>query len=127
MENIKEKILALAIVVVLYLFVAFAVNTLNPVNPAHFVDPENVTMRTNLIALLVLGIVGMILGAFFINVESIGAGIMGGSLLITIHGAFWFYILSKSDYERLALLGVTLIVLVYIGYKKFGLKKQRKI
>jgi hypothetical protein len=73
--------------------------------------------RVSFIVLIVLGLASILVGGLVLKVESVGTGIMGGGVLTIIYAAMRYWG-SIQDYGRLAILGVTLVVLIWIGYKK---------
>jgi hypothetical protein len=81
-------------------------------------DYQNVYDRNVFVICLIIGVVAIILGAFFLAVESVGSGAMGGGVLTIIYGVIRFWG-QMSKYFRLIVLGLVLIVLIWIGYKKF--------
>ena len=73
--------------------------------------------RVSFIILIILGLVSIFAG-FKLKIDSVSSGVMGGGVLTLIYAAmrYWGTI---QDYGRLIILGVALLVLVWIGYKKF--------
>ncbi|MFH2028047.1 MAG: hypothetical protein ABIJ08_02835 [Nanoarchaeota archaeon] len=74
--------------------------------------------RNSFVILVILGLAAILIGGLALKVESVSSGIMGGGVLTLLYSAirFWGDI---EDYARLIILGVTLFVLIWIGYKKF--------
>jgi len=68
--------------------------------------------------LVVLGLISILVGGLLLKVESVGSGIMGGGVLTIIYASMRYWN-SIQDYARLGVLGVALIVLIWIGYRKF--------
>lgn len=71
-------------------------------------------------ALLILGAIALIIGAFLKHLEGIGSGFIGGGILIILWtlpytNAYWF---NWNKYVKLIALGLVLVLLVYLGYKK---------
>ena len=73
---------------------------------------ENVFIIT-----FIIGIVGLIIGSYFIKIESVGSGIMGGGTLTIIYGTLRYWS-ELNDFMRFIILGIVLIILIWIGYKK---------
>ena len=73
--------------------------------------------RISFIVLMILGIVAIVVGGLLLNVEAVGAGIMGGGVLTLIYAAIRFWG-SIPDYARLLVLGSALGVLIWLGYRK---------
>lgn len=74
---------------------------------------------------LVIGIIAIILGGVVLASESVGAGILGGGVLITIYGTLRFWG-DMSKYIRIIILGIVLFVLIWIGYKKIENNIKKK-
>ncbi len=81
--------------------------------------------RNSFFILTIVGIILIILGSFLTGFEGIGAGLIGGGVIIVIGGLFYsFSYWSKfNDYVKLIVLGIVLAILIYIGYKKVEKKK----
>ena len=65
---------------------------------------------------LIIGLI-TIVGAIFLAVESVSAGLMGGGILLILYGTLRYWG-DLSDVWRTIMLGFALGVLIYIGYKK---------
>lgn len=65
---------------------------------------------------LFLGLV-ILITAFFLSVEAISTGFMGGGALLMIYGTLRYWG-NLSNVLRTLFLGIALVVLVYFGYKK---------
>lgn len=74
--------------------------------------------KNSFIALVMLGLLSIFIGGVILKVESVGSGIMGGGVLTLLYASLRFWG-SLPDYGRLAILGVALVVLIWLGYKKF--------
>lgn len=74
--------------------------------------------RNIFIATLIIGMIAIITGGLLLNLESVSSGIMSGGVLLLIYGTirYWGYM---SKYLRFLILGLVLIILIWIGYKKF--------
>ncbi|MCR4323568.1 MAG: hypothetical protein NUV37_01195 [Nanoarchaeota archaeon] len=65
---------------------------------------------------LFLGLIILIL-AFFLSVEAISTGFMGGGAILMIYGTIRYWS-ELSDVLRTIFLGIALFTLVFFGYKK---------
>lgn len=74
--------------------------------------------RFSFILLTILGLASILIGGLVLKVEAVSSGIMGGGVLTLIYASLRYWG-SIQDYARLIILGVTLGILVWIGYKKF--------
>ena len=74
--------------------------------------------RVSFTILVILGLLSVVAGAFALKVEAVGSGIMGGGVLTLIYGTIRFWG-SIEDYVRLAILGIALGVLIWLGYRRF--------
>lgn len=95
----------------------------------HYCSQEYQNKRENynrniFIITTIIGLLTLIIGVILLKVESVGSGIMSGSILIMIYGTIRYWQLA-SDFLRFILLGIVLIVLIWIGYTKLN-PKQRK-
>jgi len=72
---------------------------------------------------IIAGIIAIVIGAVFFNVEAVGSGIMLGGFAFFTYGTirYWAHI---PDVGRFTLLGISLAVLIYIG---IWLNKNKKI
>ncbi|MCH7850612.1 MAG: hypothetical protein IH845_03145 [Nanoarchaeota archaeon] len=79
-------------------------------------DERSVYNRNVFFVSLVIGL-ATVVGAIFLTVESVSAGLMGGGILLILYGTtrYWG---DLSDIWRTLMLGFALFVLVYVGYKK---------
>jgi|TARA_Y100000310_G_scaffold344923_1_gene460537 vacuolar-type H+-ATPase subunit I/STV1 len=75
------------------------------------------TELINMIVLVSFGVLGLILGIVLLKFEGIGAGFMGGSIMLIIYGVLRYWS-QFGKYTRLSLLGAALAFLVWLGYKK---------
>ncbi len=67
-----------------------------------------------------IGIIALIVG-FALKLASISSGIMGGGILTIIYGTIRYWS-DLPDYGRFIILGITLAILIWLGYKK--IKKE---
>ena len=65
---------------------------------------------------LIAGLAALI-GSLAIGAGSVSAGIMGGGILTMFLGIM-FYWERLGDYVRVIMLGIVLVILVWVGYKK---------
>ncbi|MFC1754254.1 hypothetical protein ACFL96_12835 [Thermoproteota archaeon] len=89
--------------------------------------------RNSFWILFVISLGAIIAGIFLNKLESIGSGLIGGGVLVLLWSLiytarFWF---QWNKYAKLLALGVVLVILVYLGYKKIEQKvvtskKRRK-
>ncbi|NPE26729.1 hypothetical protein HNV12_01860 [Methanococcoides sp. SA1] len=61
----------------------------------------------------------LLIGAFFLGVEAISTGLMGGAVMLIFYGTVRYWG-ELSDVWRTLMLGVALAVLIYLGYKKLA-------
>ena len=113
----KEKILALGIALILYFL---ASNIVGQIFPTAYPYQETVLFFSA--TLVAIGLAAMVAGAFLVKVDSISAGLMGGSVLILVHGGGWYYFISQTQLEKTVLLGIVFVVLLAVGYFKFSKK-----
>lgn len=73
--------------------------------------------RHSFTILVILGLLSIIIGGLFLKKEAVGSGIMGGGVLTIIYASLRYWD-SIQDYARLAILGIALVVLIWVGYKK---------
>ncbi len=80
---------------------------------------ENATKSYDRIVFIIAVIVGLIAitVGVLLKLESVSAGLMAGGVLTIIYGAirYWY---NMPDYLRFSLLGIVLIGLIWLGYKK---------
>ncbi|MEA2036072.1 MAG: hypothetical protein U9O94_01080 [Nanoarchaeota archaeon] len=73
--------------------------------------------RHSFMILVVLGLISILVGGVFLKREAVGSGIMGGGVLTIIYASMRYWD-SIQDYGRLLILGIAIVVLVWVGYKK---------
>jgi len=81
--------------------------------------------RNVFIISLIIGIIAIILGGVVLASESVGAGVLGGGVLIVIYGTIRYWG-DMSKYLRIIILGIVLFVLIWIGYKKIEKNIKKK-
>jgi len=76
--------------------------------------------RNTFYILFILSLIAIFVGAFFIHLEGISSGILGGGILVFIYGLIrtWTYWVTFNKFIKLGFLAIILIVVIYIGYKK---------
>lgn len=113
LQGWKEKILTFSIAIIFVLFIGYSIDTFLQGDKYN----EQYAMYLFIIA-GISGIMGIILG-FFIRIESVGIGLIGGGILSILYGIirYWDY---AENALRVIVLGLALGVLVWIGFKKFG-------
>lgn len=96
-------------------------------NDAQKKTPQYFYSRNIFYILIILGILSIILGMFLLKFEGIGSGFIGGGVLIVLWAvastySYWVYF---NKWVKLSALGLVLIVLIYLGYKKIENKKEK--
>ncbi len=74
--------------------------------------------RNVFFANLGLGIILFVV-AFFLGLEAVSSGLMGGAVMLIVYGSMRYWG-ELSDVWRTLMLGVALVVLIYLGYKKLA-------
>jgi len=80
-------------------------------------DEREIYNRDVFFISLVAGLIALIIGGVVLNLESVSTGIMGGGVLTIIYGTIRYWG-DMSDVYRFIILGVVLVVLIWMGYKK---------
>jgi len=65
-----------------------------------------------------IGIIALIVG-IALNLVSVSAGLMGGGILAIIYGTVRYWS-DLPDYGRFIILGITLAILIWLGYKRIN-------
>jgi len=78
-------------------------------------EPYN---RNVFIITLIIGLAAVFIGSFVMKVESVSSGIMAGGVLTLIYGTMRYWG-DMHKYLRFTVLTIVLIILIWIGYKKF--------
>ncbi|MBI4451795.1 hypothetical protein HY637_00050 [Candidatus Woesearchaeota archaeon] len=79
---------------------------------------RNIYFRNVFIISGIIGIIVIIIGAVF-GITSVSAGLFGGGVLTIIYGTMNYWS-ELADWARFIILGITLAVLIYLGYKGFA-------
>lgn len=66
----------------------------------------------------VFGMICIVVGGVVLKLVSVSSGIMGGGILTVIYGTLRYWG-EMHDVLRFTILGIVLVILVWIGYKKF--------
>jgi len=74
--------------------------------------------RNVFFANLGIGIVLFVV-AFFLGLEAVSSGLMGGAVMLIVYGSMRYWG-ELSDVWRTLMLGVALVVLIWLGYKKLA-------
>lgn len=163
--DIKQKLLALAIAIILVLFIAVGIDTFykapeNPCNRIYETQPkafisncellqepnktscfieqqrfyenqsiesqkcydefqpiENLYKRNVFIILAILGVLSIIIGILVKDLQALSFGLMLGGLISIVYGIMRYWA-QMNEYLRFIILGILLIILIWISYKK---------
>lgn len=83
-----------------------------------FNQARNIYFRNVFIISGIVGIIVIVIGAV-LNLTSVSAGLFGGGVLTIIYGTMNYWS-ELADWARFIILGITLAVLIYLGYKGFS-------
>ncbi len=72
--------------------------------------------RNVFFANLIIGISVFIIG-FFLAIEAVSSGLMGGGVIMVVYGTIRYWG-NLSDIWRTLVLGISLVILIWLGYKK---------
>ncbi|MFT4304851.1 MAG: hypothetical protein ACMXX8_02060 [Candidatus Woesearchaeota archaeon] len=104
--------------------------TYSTINPEYEKCTENFQKsreKYNMAIFIIMSIIGlfMVIGSFFINIDSVAFGILAGGILSIFVGVIrnWN---NVQDWMKFLILGVVLIALVWISYKKMNDNKDTK-
>lgn len=86
-------------------------------------EREGYNKNVFIIAVLI-GLATLAVGGIFLNVESIGSGLMGGSVLTILYGTIRYWG-NASDILRFVMLGAVLATLIWLGYTKLNPRKAK--
>jgi len=81
-----------------------------------FDDVREIYNRNVFIVATGIGILALIVG-FALGMASVSSGLMGGGILAIIYGTIRYWS-DLPDIGRFIILGITLIILIWLGYKK---------
>jgi len=88
--------------------------------------PRYAHARNSFYILIILGIAAIVSGIFLNKLEGVAGGLIGGGVLIVlwslIYSSDYWYTLNK--YLKLVALGIVLVILIYLGYKKIEQKRK---
>jgi len=85
-----------------------------------FDDVREVYNRNVFIVATGIGIITLIVG-FALKLASVSSGLMGGGILTIIYGTIRYWS-DLPDFGRFIILGLTLAILIWLGYKKISKK-----
>lgn len=80
---------------------------------------RDVYNRNVFIALVILGLISLGLGFLVISAAPVANGFLGGGLLSLIVGTIRYWS-DMNEYLRFIVLGIALVMLIWLGYKKFN-------
>ena len=136
-KNNKARLLAISIAIVYFLFNVYAINSFLEVEKnwessgVWLVDLFTVETEKFASYFFIIAVISAILAisfGFFVEVESVGTGLILGGLILLIYSGtrYWWFAGNKV---RVVILAIALCVLVGTGYKLFGEKeaKSKKI
>jgi predicted nucleic acid-binding Zn ribbon protein len=83
--------------------------------------------RNSFFVLFVIAL-GAIITGILLNLESISSGLITGGVLIMLWSLIYTaaYWIQWNKYVKLTALGIVLVILIYLGYKKIEQKTKRK-
>ena len=81
-------------------------------------EVKNIYERNVFFANIIIGISVFIIG-FFLTMEAVSSGLMGGGVIMTFYGTIRYWG-NLSDIWRTFILGISLIILIWLGYKKLN-------
>ena len=85
-----------------------------------FDDTREIYNRNVFIVATGIGIIILIVG-FALKLASVSSGLMGGGILTIIYGTIRYWS-DLPDFGRFIILGLTLAILIWLGYKKISKK-----
>jgi len=160
--DIKQKLIALAIAIVLVAFVSVGIDTFykEPENKCYIMEAvpktlncelledknktecyyeeqklrdeesiknqkcyeefrpiENLYKRNVFIILTIIGVLTILIGLFLKDVAAVYLGLMIGGIVIILEGIIRYWA-NMNEYFRFVILGILLILLIWISYKK---------
>jgi len=81
-----------------------------------FDDDREIYNRNVFIAASIIGILSLVVG-IALKITSVSAGLMGGGILLLIYGIIRYWS-GLQNYGRFTVMGIALVVLIWLGYKK---------
>ena len=144
-SKLKRNILTIAIAIIFALFIGYGIDTFYEAPEwedycDRFAEPlgKNITEfeqsqkqcseefdaatepynRNIFVVTLIIGMIAVIVGGVVLHLESVSSGIMAGGVLTLIYGTIRYWG-DMHKYLRFVILTIVLIVLIWIGYKKF--------
>jgi len=67
--------------------------------------------------LIIIGVLTILIGLFLKDVAAVYLGLMIGGIVIVLEGIIRYWA-NMNEYLRFTILGLLLILLIYISYKK---------
>lgn len=86
-------------------------------------DPHN---KVVFIIAVIAGLIAVFIGAVKLNLGSVSSGIMGGGVLSILYGVMRYWE-NAQDWLRVSILGIALVVLIWVGYKKLNPSYEGKV
>lgn len=89
-------------------------------------SPQYSHARNTFFIMLFIGLAAIVAGSRITKPEGVGAGLIGGGVLVILFSIIQsgIYVYSLDKYIKLAGLGIALAVLIYVGYKRIDGKKE---
>ncbi|MCK4650525.1 hypothetical protein KAT36_04845 [Candidatus Pacearchaeota archaeon] len=81
-------------------------------------DMKDVYERNVFFANLIIGI-GVLVVGFLLALEAVSTGLMGGGVIMVVYGTIRYWG-NLSDVWRTFVLGISLVILIWLGYKKLN-------
>jgi len=81
-----------------------------------FDDVREIYNRNVFIVATIIGIIALIVG-IILKITSVSSGLMGGGILLIIYGIIRYWS-GLQNYGRFTVMGIALVVLIWLGYKK---------
>lgn len=86
-------------------------------------DIRSIYNRNVFIILVILGLLSVIAGLFAASVSAVSSGLLYGGFISFFIGTVRFWS-DMNEYLRFIILGIVLVVLIVIGYKKLNDRKE---
>jgi len=81
----------------------------------NYQDKMKIYSRNIFVITTILGILLIVLGAVLFNLEAVGAGIMGGGIVVIIYGAMRYWP-NANNMFRFIISVIGLIIVIFLGY-----------